>query len=153
MKKNYFLIPLITIIVAIVWSLFTNMGMVRYATLHLPSWTPSWAFIGMVWTLIFICTMISALLFRNKFPRKQHFTTIARLFVINAALNLLRSFIFFTHHLLVVGLVEMIILWLVTLAMFILLLRKAKLAAWLLVPYLVRVIIATTLACNIVIMN
>ncbi len=153
MKKNYFLIPLVTVIVAVAWSLLTNTGMARYATLHLPSRTPSWWFIGMAWTLIFICTMISALLFRNKYPLKKNFTLIAWLFIINAILNLLRSFMFFTHHLLVPALVEMIILWLVTLVMFILLCRKAKLAAWLLAPYLVWVIIATTLAWQIVVLN
>lgn len=153
MKKNYFLIPLVTVIVAVAWSFFTNAGMAWYATLQLPSWTPSGWFIGMAWTLIFICTMISALLFRNKFPYKKHFTLIARLFIANAVLNLLRSFLFFTNHLLVVWLIEMIVLWGVTLAIFILLVRKIKLAGWLLVPYLIWVVIATTLAWQIVILN
>ncbi|MFA7717326.1 MAG: TspO/MBR family protein, partial [Candidatus Absconditabacterales bacterium] len=99
------------------------------------------------------CTMISALLFRNNISRGKHVILVTRLFVANAVLNLLRSFLFFTSHLIVAGFVEMIVLRIVTLALFVLLLRKAKLAAWLLVPYLIRVLIATTLAYQIMLLN
>jgi tryptophan-rich sensory protein len=76
MKKNYLLIPLIAIVVAVGGSLLTGLGMDWYATLNLHPLTPAGSLIGMVWTFIFICTALSALSFWNKFPRGKIFTWI-----------------------------------------------------------------------------
>ena len=153
MKKNYILIPLIAIVVAVGGSMLTNMGMVRYATLNLHPLTPPGSLIGMVWTFIFICTALSALSFWKSFPRGKAFNRITWLFIANAILNVLRSWIFFVNHWAVLALVEMIVLRLVTLALFILLMRKNKISAWLLLPYLIWVILASFFAYQVVILN
>ena len=152
-KWNYLLIPLIAIIVAVVGSLLTNMGMGRYATLNLHPLTPPGSLIGIVWTFIFICATLSALSFWKNFPHGKLFTRITRLFIINAVLNVLRSWIFFVNHWPVFAFVEMIILWLVTFALFLLLLRKNKISARLLLPYLIWVILASFFAYQVIILN
>jgi translocator protein len=107
----------------------------------------------MVWTFIFICTALSALSFWKDFPRGKVFNRITGLFIANAILNVLRSWIFFVNHWTVLAFVEMIVLWLVTLLMFILLMRKNKISAWLLLPYLIWVILASFFAYQVVIFN
>ncbi|MCX6822827.1 MAG: tryptophan-rich sensory protein [candidate division SR1 bacterium] len=153
MKKKYILIPLIAIIVVVGGSMLTNMGMVRYATLNLHPLTPPGALIGMVWTFIFICTTLSALSFWKDFPRGKIFTWITRLFIANAVLNVLRSWIFFVNHWSVFAFVEMIVLWLVTFALFLLLMRKNRISAWLLLPYLIWVILASFFAYQVIVLN
>lgn len=153
MKKNYFLIPLIAIVVAIGGSLLTNGGMARYATLNLHPLTPDWSLIGMVWTLIFIFTALSVLSFWKDFPRGKIFNRITGLFIANAVLNVLWSWIFFVNHWSVFALIEMIVLWIVTFVLFILLLRKTKIAAFLLLPYLIRVLLASFFAYQVIILN
>ena len=152
-KRNYVVIPLIAIAVAVGGSLLTNMGMSWYATLNLHPLTPDGSLIGMVWTLIFIFTALSVLSFWKTFPRKKMFKIITGLFILNAVLNVLRSWIFFVNHRSLLALIEMIVLWLVTLALFILLMRKNKISARLLLPYLIWVILASFFAYQVVILN
>jgi hypothetical protein len=45
MKKFYVIIPLIVLGVALLGQYFTGQGMQRYATLHLPTFTPPGWFI------------------------------------------------------------------------------------------------------------
>ncbi len=153
MKKSYIFIPLVTLLVAIGGSMLTNLGMSWYATLVLNPATPAWSFIGTARTLIFIYTMCSALYFRKNFPRGKKFTTIARLFIANAVLNVWWSLIFFVGHFVLFSIIEMIVLWIVTFLLFILMYRKAKISSWLLLPYLIWVIVATYLAYQVLILN
>lgn len=153
MKKKYLIIPLITLVVSLVGSWFTSLGMDRYSTLMLHPVTPSGSMIGMVWTLIFIYTTIAVLYVLQELPRDKRFKIIMGLFIANAVLNLARSAIFFVGHRPVFALIEMIVLWLTVLALFVLLYPKARLAAWLLLPYLIWVALASVFAYFIVILN
>lgn len=99
MKINYLIIPLITIFVSVFGSWLTSGGMDWYKTINVPSWTPLGSFIGAMWTTIYILTAISALMVWNSFPRDSRFSTIIWLFLANAFLNVLWSFVFFNQHL------------------------------------------------------
>ncbi|MFA4942977.1 MAG: TspO/MBR family protein [Patescibacteria group bacterium] len=94
-KPNYIIIPLITILVAAIGNLITSMGMSWYNSLNFPAFVPSGSFIGLVWTIIFILTTISALRFYNKFDNSPNFTVISLLFFNNAFLNIFWSSLFF----------------------------------------------------------
>lgn len=100
MKFNYFVIPLIVAAVAVLGGRVTQAGMVWYRTIKLPEWTPSGSFIGMMWTAIFILTAVCAVMVWNSFPRDWRFQTIISLFLLNAALNVFWSYLFFGKHLL-----------------------------------------------------
>ncbi|MDD3190752.1 MAG: tryptophan-rich sensory protein [Candidatus Pacebacteria bacterium] len=152
MKKNYFSIPLITIIVAVTGSYFTAQGMGWYDGLILPEIAPGGGFIGAVWTVIFFFSTLSALLFYNA-PRKKLFSIIVILFIANAIFNVLWSFLFFTLHLFWQAIVEMIILNVLNLLLIKFLWNYKRLSALLLVPYFVWVCFATYLAYLIAVGN
>lgn len=99
MKVNYLFIPLFVIFISLFGSWLTSGGLDWYATINLPVWTPSGSFIGSMWTVIYILTAVSAVMVWNGFPRDSRFSAIIKLFLVNAFLNVLWSFIFFNQHL------------------------------------------------------
>lgn len=151
-KTNYISISLITFFVAAVGSRLTSAGMDWYDGLRLPAAAPDGGIIGLMWTVIFILSTVSAILFWNA-SRKRHFMIIAGLFLLNAFLNVFWSFLFFTLHLFWWAVAEMLLLNLVNLALIILLWKYDRRSAVLLVPYFIWVSFATWLAYSIGLMN
>ncbi|MBN1325862.1 tryptophan-rich sensory protein [Candidatus Falkowbacteria bacterium] len=153
MKLNYITIPIITIAVSVLGSFLTSAGMDWYKTLKLPSIAPGGNIIGSVWTVIFILSTISALIVWNNIPKTNLFWWIIGLFIANAILNVLWSFIFFYSQSIGPSIIEMIILELTVLCLCILIWPFSKIASILLWPYAAWVIFATYLAYNIWILN
>ncbi len=145
MKLNYLIIPLITFLVSVTGSRLTSGGMDWYKTIKLPAWTPPGSVIGFVWTTIFILSTISALIVWNKFSRNKRFAWIIGLFLINAGLNVLWSFLFFNQHLIGWSVIEAGLLGLSVIGLIILIGPISRLAAWLLAPYAAWVSFATYL--------
>lgn len=151
-KKNYIAIFAITILAAATGSYFTSQGMDWYDGLNLPELAPDGRLIGTVWTIIYTLSALSVILFWNS-PRKENFLAITILFVVNAALNVLWSFLFFTLHLIWWAFLEMILLNLVNLALILLLWRYNKKSALLLIPYFIWVSFASYLTYLIGLLN
>lgn len=152
-KPNYFIIPVITILVSWVGGYFTNLGMDWYKTLIVPAWTPPGGVIGIVWTIIYILTTISVLIAWNKFKRDKIFQWIIALFVINAVLNAFWSFLWFTSQLMGTAVIEMIIIEATVVALMVLIWPRSRWASILLWPYAGWVLFATFLAVTIQQMN
>lgn len=154
LKLNYLIIPLITLVVSVVGSTFTSGGMEWYKTINLPAWTPPGSIIGAVWTTIFILTAISALIVWNNISHKNKiFNKIIAVFLLNAFLNVLWSFIFFSQHLIGPAVVEAAVLGLSVIALIILIYPYSKSAALLLAPYAIWVTFATYLTYAIYLVN
>lgn len=145
MKLNYIIIPLITILVAVVGGYLTSGDMSWYKTLKLPSIAPPGWFIGLVWNVIFILTTVSVLIVWNTMQKNDNFSIIIGLFVVNALLNVFWSFLFFNQHLINAAMVEAGLLGLSVVALVVLIWPFSRLAAGLLVPYAVWVCFATFL--------
>lgn len=145
LKPNYFIIPLITILVAFLGSLLTTSGMNWYDTeLIRPEITPpDWAF-PLAWNLIFILTTIAALVVYNKSQGKRRLGIVI-FFIANAVLNVLWSLLFFKYHLILPAFIEMIVLNLTTVVLIAINCKVSKLASWLLLPYFLWVSFATYL--------
>jgi len=152
-KLNYFVIPLIVILVASVGSLITSSGMGWYNDLNFPAFVPSGSFIGMMWTIIFILTAISVLLFYNKSDRSAHSMMISLLFFNNAFLNIFWCSLFFGQHMMGLALVEIFILNAVNLTLILLLWKKYRTSALLLFPYFIWVCVATYLNYSLWLIN
>src|SRR6056297_442475 len=137
LKINYFLIPIITVLVSYTGSIFTSMGINSgwYELINKPTWTPPGSIIGIVWTIIFILSTISALIVWNKLERDKRFWRIIYLFLLNAGLNIFWSFLFFAQGLIGLAVFEAILLSLTVFILIYLIWSKSKLAALLLVPY------------------
>jgi len=153
MKPNYIIIPLIMIIVSVAGSLLTSAGMGWYQTLKLPKLAPPGFAIGTVWTVIFLLTTISALIFYNTARRDKKFKWIIVFFVANAILNAFWSFLFFTQHWITISIIEMVVLDLTIIILMILIWPISRLASLLLIPYAAWVAFATFLAYGIHLLN
>jgi tryptophan-rich sensory protein len=150
-KINYIVIPLIIALVALVGNLITSGGMSWYNTLHRPGSAPQGWFIGAVWTVIFILSMIASLLYWNSKEKKSKILIF--LLIINAILNVLWSLLFFSFHLLGWPVAEIIVLNLVNLAIIILFWKKHRVSAILWIPYFLWVGFATYLAYSFLAIN
>lgn len=149
LKPNYLIIPIITVVVSVLGSYLTDLGMDWYDTINLPEITPPGSVIGAVWTVIFILSTISALLVWNLSKRNKRFWWIIGIFIANAILNVFWSGLFFSLHLIGASIIEMIILEISVLALIVLIWPISRWASVLLIPYAGWVIFATYLAINI----
>lgn len=154
-KINYIIIPIIVVLVAVIGNIFTSSGIDSgwYDTIIKPSWTPDGSIIGTVWTIIFILTTISALIFWNQKNKSKNFEIIVWIFAANAALNILWSLIFFGLNILEVAVIEAALLAATTIGLIIFLWPISKLASALIIPYAVWVSFATYLTFVIYSLN
>jgi tryptophan-rich sensory protein len=153
-KLNYFIIPLITILVALFGNYFTAQGVNGwYKELNRPEWTPSGAFIGAMWTFLYFLITTVVLIFWNKFKEVKNFKAIAGLFILNAILNATWSMLFFGFNLLFTSLIQIITLNLTIIALIVLLWPESKKLSIALIPYTGWVSVATALNYYIWILN
>ena len=95
MHISYVLIPLVTILVAYAGGRLTARSVATwYRTLRKPSWTPPGSVIGAVWTVLYILAALSALIVWN-LPSVSVPAVIVILFIVNVAMNVFWSYVFF----------------------------------------------------------
>lgn len=153
-KPNYIIIPLITIIVAIIGNYFSSAGMDWYDTAIIkPAITPpKWAF-PVAWNTIFLLTTASALIVWNKFKKGERRTTIMYLFAANAVLNVLWSYLFFNQYLILASFIEMIVIEITIISIMVLAWKYSKKVSLLLIPYAAWVVLASELTYLILKLN
>lgn len=133
--------------VGVIGSFFTTPSIGSwYATLAKPSFNPpNWIF-GPVWTLLFFLMGVSLfLIWSSGKPIK----TAILIFFQQLALNVLWSAIFFGLHNPLLAFVEIIVLWVAILLTIFYFAKISKIAAWLLVPYILWVSFAAFLNFSI----
>ncbi|MEX0652688.1 MAG: TspO/MBR family protein [Phycisphaeraceae bacterium] len=138
---------------AAVGSLATTTGVgTWYQTLDRPPWTPpDWVF-GPVWTLLYGLMAVAAwLVWRRRGFRGA--TVALGLFLVQLALNVAWSFIFFGMHAVIWAAVEIVVLALAIVATVIAFWRISRPASLLLAPYLAWVLFAAALNLAIARMN
>jgi translocator protein len=124
-----------------------------YASLKQPPWKPpDWAF-GPIWTTIFALAAAAGAIGWRRAPSRAAREGLLALFAANGFLNVLWSLLYFRLHRPDWSLYEVPLLWLSVLALIVVLARFARLAAWLLVPYLVWVALAAVLNWQTVVLN
>ena len=154
MKNTNFIKLIIALIVpqlfAIAGALFTETGLNSwYNLIEKPAFNPpNWVF-GPVWTILYILMGISAfLIWRQKLDKKEiRFALL--IFIFQLALNLFWSFIFFGLENPGIALTEIISLWFAILATIIAFYQINKVAAYLLIPYILWVSFAAFLNYSI----
>lgn len=124
-----------------------------YATLQKPSFNPpNWVF-APVWTLLFLLMGISLYLIWDKGLENKRAKVAIVIFAIQLVLNILWSFLFFGLQSLLYAFIEIIILWLAILLTIISFYKIFKIAAYLLLPYILWVSFASVLNFSILILN
>jgi translocator protein len=123
-----------------------------YRSLKAPAWKPpDWAF-GPIWTVIIIATTIAAVMAWKSATSAQQ-TVVLSLFLLNAVLNVSWNVLYFTFKRPDWALMEVVLFWLSIVALIYVVWPINRTAAWLLVPYLVWVAIASVLNLAIVRLN
>ena len=123
-----------------------------YAALRKPLWTPpNWVF-GPVWTALYLSMAFAAWLVwrQNGF---SHAKFPLSLFIIQLALNVAWSGIFFNLRLVSVAFLEVVLLWLFILWTTVAFGAVSSLAGWLMAPYIIWVAYAASLNAAIWRMN
>ena len=115
-----------------------------YRTLTMPSFAPpNWVF-GPVWSVLYALMAVAA--WRVWLSAQAQARTWALvLFLLQLALNLAWTWIFFRQHAIGLALIEVLLLWAAIGATTLAFGRVAPLAAWLMAPYLAWVTFATVL--------
>jgi tryptophan-rich sensory protein len=117
-----------------------------YARLSKPSWAPPAAVFGPVWTVLYALMGVSAWhVWRSARPRRRALT----LFGAQLAANALWSWLFFAWHLGALAAVEVLCLLLLIVATVLAFRQKSRLAAVLLLPYLLWVCFASALTWSV----
>ncbi len=123
-----------------------------YATLNKPSWTPPNRLFGPVWTALYVMMAASAwLVWRRR--RLFDVRPAMLLWSTQLVLNLAWSLLFFGQHNIVLGLVDIVTLWLTILTTMLLFWPIRPLAGALLLPYLAWVAYAASLNAGILALN
>lgn len=124
-----------------------------YATLNKPYFAPpNWIF-GPAWTLLYFLMGISFYFIWRQDWKKKKIKTAGIFFLMQLGLNFLWSPVFFGLRSPLLGLINIVVMWI----LIVITMRKfyplSKLAFYLLVPYLLWVSFATVLNAAIVILN
>ncbi len=149
---HYILAPLFYFLVALSGSLFTATGE-WYQNLIKPSYTPPGSVIGTVWTVIYILTAISLIIYINHAKNTKGFRSVILLYIVNGIVNAAWSYLFFTKHLLGMAVIDAGLIWFTLLFIIIRAWHDSKLSCLLLFPYLGWVSFATYLTYVIFRMN
>jgi translocator protein len=140
------------LVVLVLGGLMTEIGP-WYQSLKQPAWKPpDWAF-GPIWTTIFGLAAAAGAIGWRAAPTRADRERLLLLSALNGFLNVLWSLFYFRLHRPDWALFEVPFLWLSVLLLIVHLARYARRAAWLLVPYLVWVTIATALNLGTVRLN
>jgi translocator protein len=139
-------------VLAVIGNLATDLGP-WYQALRQPSWKPPDVWFGPAWTLIFGCLAASGASAWQCAPSARHRRAVFACFMVNAALNVGWSVLFFTLRRPDWALMEVGLLWLSVAVPMVLFRKWARQAAWWLLPYLVWVAFAATVNAGVVNLN
>ena len=153
LKINYLLIPLFVLITTSAASYFADIGRAWYKTINLPEWAPSNSFMVLVWTIIFVLSSLSLLIIWNKYSTEKTFTLIIVLFILNAALIVGWNILFFSQQQMGLAFFQAVLLVADLIPLIFLIRRFSPLAAYLLIPYSIWVLISTVLTFNVWMLN
>ncbi|MFZ1104289.1 MAG: TspO/MBR family protein [Hyphomicrobiaceae bacterium] len=124
-----------------------------YASLTKPPWTPpNWVF-PLVWSVLYVMMGVSLWLLWDRAADTPGRRTAITLFLLQLGLNAAWSPVFFGLHDTGAALVIIVLLAAAITATILAAWRTHRIAAWLLAPYLVWVVYATTLNTAIVALN
>ena len=124
-----------------------------YAGLNKPVFNPPGWLFGPAWTVLYILMGLAAYLVWSRGLATPGVKPALAMFLVQLALNVAWSFLFFAARSPLAGFVEIIVLWVAILVTMVLFFRVSPVAGWLMVPYLGWVSFATVLNGAIMLLN
>lgn len=153
---KYFVIIAITFVTSVGGGFITEAGLDWYSSINVPGIIPDAQIYGVAWTIIYLLAATSAIIVWTKTLRGKKAARrrlITYIFIANAFLNILWTFIFFSLHSFEFALLEIFILNASIIALIILIWPLSRIAAYMLIPYTAWVTFATYLAYMVLISN
>lgn len=124
-----------------------------YSTLNKPPFSPpNWIF-GPVWTILYFLMGVSAFLIWQKGLKKRQVKEALIYFVAQLSFNFVWSILFFGLRSPILGLIDILVLWVLILVTIVKFYKISKTAAYLLAPYILWVSFALILNLSIVLLN
>lgn len=144
----------ITLSIGAVASFFTVPQIAGwYVHLNKPSFNPpNWLF-GPVWTLLYIMIAIAAYLVWKRRADSVAYAYAEYVYIFQLLFNFSWSIVFFGMHKIFLALIVIALLWVSIIVLIFLFGKISKVAAWLLVPYLLWVSFASLLNFSIYVLN
>ncbi len=134
-------------------SLITTPGLTTwYQTLILPSYTPPGVVIGVVWTILYVL-LAASMVVAWQATGKKFLKELAPLYLVNGALNIMWSVVFFRFEDISGAAITAGILAFSTIILAVANLRASTVAAALLIPYIGWALFATGLNTHIALLN
>jgi tryptophan-rich sensory protein len=124
-----------------------------YQTINKPVFNPPNSVFGPVWTTLFILMGVSLYIVWSKGLKKKGVKKALGVFGIQMLLNIAWSFMFFGLRSPLLGLIEIVVLWVAILYTIILFYKISKTASYLLIPYILWVSFAAVLNFAIFLLN
>ena len=151
---RFFIALVICFGAAALGSVATNPAIATwYAALNKPVFTPpNWLF-GPAWTLLYCLMAVAAWLVWEKGWDKKEVRVALAVFAAQLAVNSLWSFLFFAWHAPWLAYIGILALWLLILLAILKFWKIDKIAAWLLVPYILWVSFASFLNLGVALLN
>lgn len=140
------------LVVAALGATMTDLGP-WYQGLAKPDWTPPGGLFPIVWTVVFALVTVSGITAWRAAPTTAAAQWVISLFALNAFLNISWSILFFRLQRPDWAMIELAALWLSIAVLIVFCGRFSKLAAALLVPYLIWVTVAGALNWQVVQLN
>ncbi|MEO7453950.1 MAG: TspO/MBR family protein [Fimbriimonadales bacterium] len=142
--RYYLLSFLATIATAVAGSVASIQSQSFYQEVERPSWAPPPQLFGPVWTVLYLMIAISAGMALTAAPPERR-TGIGVMLIIQFALNALWTWIFFVWRNGALAFVDIVALWMSIIVLIFLFWRYSKVAAAMLIPYLLWVSFAAAL--------
>ena len=124
-----------------------------YDTLNKPPFSPpNWVF-GPTWTMLYFLMGVAAFLIWKKGLKKKHVKEALYYFIVQLVFNFMWSILFFGLKSPILGLLDILVLWMLILITVVKFYKLSKPAAYLLITYLLWVSFASLLNLYIVLLN
>jgi len=125
-----------------------------YDGLVLPAWTPPELLVALIWFVLFVLTACSVAVFWERSKRNERsFASILVLYMENAMLVLLWNYVFFGLHNLSIAFGVAILIGALVVIIMAKVWNEVRLAALLLIPYLLWMLVALALTYQIMLLN
>ncbi len=153
-QLHYIISPLFYLGVMVAGRTFTGQGLTEwYPSITKPSYTPPGSIIGLIWTIIFVLSAISLILFINRGRESKAFWPIIGVFIFNGIVNTAWSYIFFTRHMIGLAVIDALLILITVGLLMVVTWPYSKASSILLLPYLLWVSFATYLTYDIYKLN
>ena len=151
-QKFLLIIALWMVATSLLGGLATKLGPWYFALIQPPWKPPDWSF-GVIWTIIFILSALAWMVAFNSNPPQSQKNKITILFLLNGFFNVLWSVLYFRMQHPDWSFIEAFFLWGSVLAIILVMWPIRRIAAYLMLPYLIWVTIAMRLNWETLVLN